>query len=35
LVIPKSEDLDAVASEEFFPRVIAYLAGSIIMSATV
>jgi hypothetical protein len=35
LVIPKSEDLDAVASEQLFPRVIAYLAGSIVMSSTV
>jgi hypothetical protein len=35
LVIPKSEDLNAVKSEKFFPRVIAYLAGSMIMSSTV
>jgi hypothetical protein len=35
LVIPKPENLDAVASEKFLPRVIAYLAASIIMSSTV
>jgi hypothetical protein len=34
-VIPKSEDLDAVTSEKFFFGVIAYLAGSIIVSSTV
>jgi hypothetical protein len=34
-VIPKSEDLDVVASEKFFPRVITYLAVSIITSSAV
>jgi hypothetical protein len=34
-VIPKSEDVDPLASKKLLPCAIAYLAGSIIMSATV
>jgi hypothetical protein len=34
-MIPKSQDVDPLASKKLLPCVIAYLAGSIIMSATV